>query len=667
MTGDEGSGETVLRGIYSGDEEQLSTFKKGVPDFDTVAECMEWARDNCKYGSNPDDPKLQHIFTHLFDWTQVSKYLLPKLAQLTLGEFDKGGEKYYYTFGMPSENDEVTDDEEDEDDDEGPSSGLELKSRFTRQNRAATNFEFKPAKVELERRLDLSFHKSLNYASTLNTLNYLFNHMRCGIFVAIRQNEVAMFVPFVNRDYRNNWGHNLTTDPADFDEYYKLKLKFYRKENVIPDKTRWWANGNILCNEHHAPRETYTHYWGDNLLPTFKHMLETMCRERRIPDVDFFFNKRDHPQLKANKTEPYDFVFDEKDRPLERENYESYCPILSFYCSPKFADIPVPTTEDWESAMGRVFPPSFIPDYRSKKLQEPRDLYLKENFQKFHVEWEDKKDTAFFRGNATGGGTTPETNQRIHVAQICQEWKRSGVNRKNPPLLDAGITNYNVRDKKLFGQPMRFTRKSELGVSKADFVEMYKQGTYKYILYIEGHCAANRYSFLMRLGSVILKVESTCEASEMWFFPFLNPYLGSLENNIDVQKGVMGADHVPVKADLSNLQEQIEWCRANDDKCRQIAENAKNKYQRCLTKDSLLDYMQLIMVKIAKQYEHPPKWWSAPEPLAPKPSMEPPSHSKCSRDNSNGQQIYCRRCKMDLGDKNRDDGPGRRKRKHSAV
>ena len=44
---------------------------------------------------------------------------------------------------------------------------------------------------------------------------------------------------------------------------------------------------------------------------------------------------------------------------------------------------------------------------------------------------------------------------------------------------------------------------------------------------------------MMQLGSVILKVQSQCVADQMWYFPLLQPYV----------------DHVPVKADLSDLEQ----------------------------------------------------------------------------------------------------------------
>lgn len=38
-------------------------------------------------------------------------------------------------------------------------------------------------------------------------------------------------------------------------------------------------------------------------------MLLELCRRRAIPDCEFFINKRDHPMLKLDLSEPYDFLF----------------------------------------------------------------------------------------------------------------------------------------------------------------------------------------------------------------------------------------------------------------------------------------------------------------------------------------------------------------------
>lgn len=57
----------------------------------------------------------------------------------------------------------------------------------------------------LRSRLDLPFHSALTSESVTNTLSYLFEHMKCGVYVKIRNNALVMFVPFCNLEYRNTW------------------------------------------------------------------------------------------------------------------------------------------------------------------------------------------------------------------------------------------------------------------------------------------------------------------------------------------------------------------------------------------------------------------------------------------------------------------------------
>lgn len=217
-----------LRGIYSQKEEKVATFANGVPTFETIEECRNWMEQHSQVGSNPEDPTLQHIFTHLKDWDQVERFLIRKLRTLRPTPFkskEAGEEK------------------------------LE-----TAKNKVLRNAEFAPVVRVLRSRLELRFHQETNVEATLNTLKYSFYHMRSGILVCIRNNEIKLFAPFVNKDYRNNWGHLLETDPPTLEEYYEEKRNHYRRENIIMDKSQWWANGNIICNEHSPPGERFTQW-----------------------------------------------------------------------------------------------------------------------------------------------------------------------------------------------------------------------------------------------------------------------------------------------------------------------------------------------------------------------------------------------------------------------
>jgi hypothetical protein len=423
-----------VRGIYE-EEEASSPFAGGtVPAFETAEACRAWAAQHTSVCTNPAYAACKHIFTHACDWAQVRSLLLEPLARA----------RAQYPVAP------------------GPPAALPASNAFAAEQ---------GVQAALRSRLDLPIHCCTSEESTLNTLRYLFFHMRHGIFVLIRRNRLIMFVPFVNKDYENLWGEALATEePGGLEAYIEAKkqvLKDARKDSrpeiYIKDCSRWWANGNIMCNV------ASTNFWGDAYLAQLKHMLLALCAERAVPDCEFFINKRDFPQLKRNATEPYDFIYASDDAPLLREAYASYAPIASFFVGEDFADLPLVCTDDWETATGLVFPPNAT-DLRSAKNR-------KEN----SVAWADRVATAFFRGNSTGPGTDASSNQRLALAKLSAEWARSGSGYgadnslgDGAPFLDAGVVGWNFRDRKLQGQPMTFIKPDTLGIKLVERVPMHK-------------------------------------------------------------------------------------------------------------------------------------------------------------------------------------------------
>ncbi|EED91840.1 hypothetical protein THAPSDRAFT_268830 [Thalassiosira pseudonana CCMP1335] len=609
-----------IRGMFGekGDSanwrDATSQFPNGVPRFESKDDCISFMQDYNTHhgGSNPEQPHLMHIFTMLTSWEQIERMLLPGIAKAR-GEL---------SFAREVERDYLVEEPKDDD------------AKNVYERKGAWNVI-----KDINYRLNLPIHRCTTPASTYNTLKYLFYHMKCGIFVMIRDGKLRIFAPFVNSDYRNTWGDKLTLEgDGSLNTYYSKKSGLYRDEEVEPNKTKWWANGNIICNELSKPEDRDNiQFWGDQFLAALRDMLGEACRERTIPDCEFFLNKRDYPQLKVNilrggvPVEPYGFIFDKDDRDPEQDvdlfeghKFESYAPIVSFYAaSPdRFSDIPWPSSEDWEAACGL--------DGNAIFDAKPRDLFTEANFRKFERTWDDGRvATAFFRGTATGGGTSIDNNQRLMVAHLSQKWMNDPEKGGDEPFLDAAIVGWNMRDKKTADGPMTFLRPNDFDfdAGKHHFTPIYEQSKFKYLVYIDGHCAACRYGFMMRLGSVILKVAPRQVADTMWYFPLLQPFV----------------DHVPVKADLSDLEEKIRWCRENDDKCRQIGENAKILYEKYVARNSLLDYVEMVCKQISKRFVKPPDWWTVPTSEQPTPSLRKPD-VKCFEDKSTGISRYCVRC-----------------------
>jgi len=341
-----GNGENLappeIRGLFGdkGDSPEwldaTARFPNGVPRFESKAEALEFMQEYNRYhgGSNPDHPHLQHIFTMLIGWDQIQKLLIPNI--------EKARKEPSFAKKLPRDYGVKPDDASD---------NIYEKS------------EAWPVVDEIVQRLDVPFHKCTTPESTMNSLRYLFFHMKCGIYVMIRNGKLRIFCPFVNVDYRNSWSNALKLEgDGHIATYYTQKSGLYREEQVEPDMSKWWANGNIICNELTKEKDAdKSQHWGDHFLSPLRDMLGEACRERTIPDCEFFLNKRDYPQLKVNvdrgvPVEPYGFIFDKDDRfpdqdvdLVEEHKFPSYAPIVSFYAAApdRFTDIPFPVGEEY--------------------------------------------------------------------------------------------------------------------------------------------------------------------------------------------------------------------------------------------------------------------------------------------------------------------------------
>jgi hypothetical protein len=58
--------------------------------------------------------------------------------------------------------------------------------------------------------------------------------------------------------------------------------------------------------------------------------------------------------------------------------------------------------------------------------------------------------------------------------------------------------------------------------------------------------------------------------------------------------------YVPIKENFSDLQEVIEWCLNNEEKCKEIIKNANEYAKIFLNENTTLDFMKLLVEEIIK-------------------------------------------------------------------
>ena len=406
-------------------------------------------------------------------------------------------------------------------------------------------------------------YKNLDGLSTTNTFRYIFYKFKKGIFIKILNNELKVFLPFSNVNFINEWYKNIKIDPqyeniySFFENICNMEGRSFNKKYINTNIDSWYGNNCLL-------RYEFPINEGDTNVSSIHDMLLELCKNRKIPDIEFFINRRDFPIITRDGFEAYYDLWNDMEKSLVSHNYENYTPILSMSSFQHFADILMPSYDDWNRSQS---PQKWFP-----KSSQNYDYV-------FDILWKDKIPTAVFRGSSTGSGLTIETNQRLKVSYMSKVEK---FEKNNNDYLNAGITKWNIRPKKYINNKYLETLNlEELDLELVEKLTPYEQSKYKYIIHIDGHVTAHRLSYELSMNSVILLVKNKWKN---WYYDLLNPY----------------THYIPVKEDLSDLIEKIEWCRNNDDKCQIITENAKKFYDKYLSVNGILDYWQKLLLDLKK-------------------------------------------------------------------
>lgn len=150
------------------------------------------------------------------------------------------------------------------------------------------------------------------------------------------------------------------------------------------------------------------------------------------------------------------------------------------------------------------------------------------------IKWEDKKDTIVWRGSTTG--MNPKLDRKYTREKFVKDYYND---------YDVGFA-FIVQScdhlKQYYRPPM----------SVSDMLR------YKYIVSIDGNDKSSSTNWILLSNSVPIMSKPRYHS---WL---CEPYL------------IPGVHYVEVKEDFTDLKETIEWCKNNDDKCKEIANNGRS-------------------------------------------------------------------------------------------
>ncbi len=188
------------------------------------------------------------------------------------------------------------------------------------------------------------------------------------------------------------------------------------------------------------------------------------------------------------------------------------------------------------------------------------------------IGWDQKRAKCFWRGSNTGGYSTLANWDRLDRTRLVL------LSLAHGDQLDARFNHVVQCDPEI---PSLMKQKGMVApsVSRPDHLK------YKYLVDVDGNsCSFERYFWLLLSNSLVLKQVSP---NVQWYYGALEPY----------------QHFVPVKGDLSDLLEKIEWAKTHDEEARLIAERATQFVYDHLSPEDTLLYLSLLIREYASRMQ----------------------------------------------------------------
>ncbi|OGN59706.1 MAG: hypothetical protein A3F40_04550 [Chlamydiae bacterium RIFCSPHIGHO2_12_FULL_27_8] len=275
----------------------------------------------------------------------------------------------------------------------------------------------------------------------------------------------------------------------------------------------------------------------------FEKALKTILSFIKVEDIDFIFST-------------IDGIPDPKNNNITTSYFENR---RDFYLiKDKNLQAPILTRAKSSNVKEAILIPDYwlLSELWKKTQMEILDLDSK-------ISWDEKNEIIFWRGASSKAS-------RFTLCEISL----------NNNLVDAGFCDYFITDK---DKELKLWNKTDI-YSKLlkNHSTIEEQLKYKYLPVLDGvMCTYPGYQWRLLSNSVTFKQGSD---EEQWFYSALKPY----------------EHYIPVKNDLSDLVDKINWAKENDDQCRKIAKNSTEFVLNNLMYEDIYVYFYKVLKEYAK-------------------------------------------------------------------
>jgi len=411
--------------------------------------------------------------------------------------------------------------------------------------------------------------KTIKPNDLLETINELMSITNHSIYCLIKNGKIAIFNPLYKiNNQTKNYSITLQENMDNILDKLLEKYRYYSDSSEVSSNLILWNKEGCVLN-------TKKFEFNDLYFRVIYHMFDTLCQTKKIPDTDLIIYIGEHP--------------------ISSETIINSFPILTLQSINNSLHLPIPNVFDWWCITKLFF----------KDKNGCRNGYFESSgLDTILPEWSNKINKIVFRGSSNSCGTTTDDNIRLKTQAYINklssditehiDYKITEYDRSLLFLPDSQYQINFTKGKTLYNKNMQLDYVLDNIEEPQSSLKLSEMAKFKFILYLDSYGASYKYSYLMTLGSVIIKMQSN---NILWYSNILIPQ--SISTNKNIQ-----ADHILIN-NIDELPSIIKWCidPVNDEHCKLIAQNAQKKAEVILNNNTVMNYLSTTLSKIHNCYD----------------------------------------------------------------
>ena len=465
-----------------------------------------------------------------------------------------------------------------------------------------SNKDLKPILENVETVLAHPFYSKFDNNTYKNTLEYIFNYIKIGVYVRILNSQVIQFIPIINYNSSDpnkslskdvsfkDAGEEGEEDKATFETLQEyVNTKFYNSEiseifksNTDTLNINWFREGeegSLNNNDYIIDGENVI--IGDNRMETVKdkaiklrYLLETTCSAKggSISNCEFVINLLEHPIVSINEDaldNPFKWSLKESSNNIKIKG--NILPILSENQINGYLDISIPSVTNvdlLDDVMSIGNCKDNILSIPQKNLNELSNMI----------------------------GVIVDTNSS-EISKFLNDYKSLETmleeqDDRYKSEFDTFILNTTINNT-IDGSEISWSKNS----SELHYIntpELYKFPVDSKIqLFLPGNNPAVTLPLQCKSSGVLVILKSDVNTHKPWFFNSFKKF-----DYHSHTPGNKAQGHYIEISDLRDIKEVMNFLIDDDEACLDLIKNKRNLVNKLFSKESIIDYLQLVINKI---------------------------------------------------------------------